>query len=210
MLKDKTQNNANNVFYVYEWYNVDTNIVFYVGKGSKGRLNQIRGRNEYFQRYYEKHNCKVRKTKINLPEDIAYEEEIKLIEKHRLSGQCMCNFKDGGQGGASYNNCSDDTNLLKLIASYINNSTKLIGQYSNIIFLKLGSIHEISLVHAFQEFGLGTSEEYYALDREAKLMVARKMTEIIEEYEYDDEVRDLVEEGACGSFDEYWEHVYKF
>ena len=33
-----------NEYYVYEWYNVDTNEVFYVGKGKKDRYKHIKNR----------------------------------------------------------------------------------------------------------------------------------------------------------------------
>lgn len=40
-----------NKAYVYEWYNVDTNEVFYVGKGINNRMHSMKNRNQYFLRY---------------------------------------------------------------------------------------------------------------------------------------------------------------
>lgn len=86
-------------FYIYEWYNTDTNEVFYVGKGTKGRYKNTYHRNTYFKNYLNKYNCDVLKVKIDLDEDEAFELEKELIKKYRIIGQCMCNFTDGGEGG---------------------------------------------------------------------------------------------------------------
>jgi len=85
-------------FYVYEWYNVDTNEVFYVGKGTKNRCHNIYQRNQYFKNYYNKYNCNVRKIKTDLKETEAFELEIKLISEYRAIDQCKCNLADGGEG----------------------------------------------------------------------------------------------------------------
>ena len=87
-----------NDFYVYEWYNLDTNEVFYVGKGKKERYKNIKQRNQYFKNYYNKHKCTVRKIKTDLLENEAFELEINLIDKYRKIGQCQCNLADGGEG----------------------------------------------------------------------------------------------------------------
>ena len=34
-----------NDFYVYEWFNIDTNEVFYVGKGRGKRYKEVKRRN---------------------------------------------------------------------------------------------------------------------------------------------------------------------
>ena len=43
MNKDKPKR-----FYVYEWYNVDSGEVFYVGKGTGYRYKRTENRNKYF------------------------------------------------------------------------------------------------------------------------------------------------------------------
>lgn len=91
-------------FYVYEWYNADTDEVFYVGKGRKQRYKNIEQRNTYFKNYYNKYRCEVRKMKIEMEECDAYEFEKELIEKYRNIGQCKCNLLDGGKGGSSNGN----------------------------------------------------------------------------------------------------------
>ena len=87
-----------NDFYVYEWFNIDTNEVFYVGKGRKNRYKNVLQRNKYFKNYYNKHMCDVRKVKININENDAFNLEIELIAKYREIGQAKCNLTDGGEG----------------------------------------------------------------------------------------------------------------
>jgi len=87
-----------NRFYVYEWYNIDTNEIFYVGKGNGARYTNITQRNQYFKNYYNKYNCSVRKIKTELEEDVAFNLEIELIDKYRKMGQCKCNIANGGEG----------------------------------------------------------------------------------------------------------------
>lgn len=44
-----------NVYYIYEWYNIETGEVFYVGKGKTRRKNDLFGRNKFFIDYYNTH-----------------------------------------------------------------------------------------------------------------------------------------------------------
>lgn len=85
-------------FYVYEWFNTDTDEVFYVGKGSGNRYKIKNGRNKYFLNYCNKYKCKSRKIKEGLTEEEAFELEIKTIREYRLIGQCQCNLSNGGEG----------------------------------------------------------------------------------------------------------------
>jgi len=85
-------------FYIYEWYNVDTNEVFYVGKGRLNRYKNIKQRNNYFNNYYNKYNCNVRKVKTEMEENEAFELEIKLIAEYRMINQAQCNLTNGGEG----------------------------------------------------------------------------------------------------------------
>ncbi|WP_125154464.1 hypothetical protein [Clostridium rectalis] len=87
-----------NNFYVYEWYNMDSKEVFYVGKGKNKRYKNTTKRNQYFKNYYNKYECSVRKVKENLTEKEAFNYEIELIEKYRNINQCKCNLTNGGEG----------------------------------------------------------------------------------------------------------------
>lgn len=42
------------MFYVYEWYNIDTGYIFYVGKGTKKRVYSKTSRNKLFFRILKK------------------------------------------------------------------------------------------------------------------------------------------------------------
>lgn len=85
-------------FYIYEWYNTDTNEVFYVGKGTKNRYKDTYNRNKYFKNYYNKYNCSVRKVKIDLDENEAFKLEMELIKQYWELEQCKCNLTEGGEG----------------------------------------------------------------------------------------------------------------
>lgn len=88
-------------FYVYEWFDVDTGHVFYVGKGTNDRYKKTSqgSRNVFFVRYYNTHNCDVRKIFENLTEEEAYKKEQETILKYKLNNECECNFTNGGEGG---------------------------------------------------------------------------------------------------------------
>ena len=92
-------------YYVYEWYNVDTGHVFYVGKGTGDRAGKvgISARNIYFCRYYSKYNCDYRIVEDNLDEKSAYILENKICKERKENGECECNIADtslcsGGSG----------------------------------------------------------------------------------------------------------------
>lgn len=91
-------NNNKDDFYIYEWFNVDTCEVFYVGKGRKNRYKNITQRNQYFKNYYNKYNCNVRIIENKLSEHQAFKLEKEYIQKYREVNQCQCNLADGGEG----------------------------------------------------------------------------------------------------------------
>ena len=91
-----------NKFYVYEWYNVDTDEVFYVGKGCGKRYKEISRRNELFKEYYEKFNVDVRLLKENLSEEEAFYYEKYYVEEYKQNGQCSCNLAEAGYGGCNF------------------------------------------------------------------------------------------------------------
>lgn len=86
-------------FYVYEWYVVDTNEVFYVGKGTGDRYKRLNGRNYFFQCMYDTHNCDVRKIYENLTEEEAFKKEIETIKYYKENTDYrLTNQTDGGEG----------------------------------------------------------------------------------------------------------------
>lgn len=86
------------MFYVYEYYKKDTDEVFYVGKGTGNRINELHNRNQYFNAVYRKYDCGVRKTHEGLTNDEACEIEIRRIAELKEIGQAYCNFTEGGTG----------------------------------------------------------------------------------------------------------------
>lgn len=91
------------IYYVYEWYNIDTGAIFYVGKGCKNRykIAHESSRNRYFLRYIKKYNCDSRIIINNLTEEEAYQKEHETILKYKEMGYELTNCDDGGHPGGS-------------------------------------------------------------------------------------------------------------
>ena len=89
----------NKKYYVYEWFNVVTGEVFYVGKGIRNRYCQLSDRNQHFRDYFNTHECESRIVYENLTEQEAYEKEKELIKYYReTSNFRLTNVTDGGEG----------------------------------------------------------------------------------------------------------------
>ena len=86
------------MFYVYEWFIVDTNEVFYVGKGTGNRRFETHNRNQYFKNILGKYRCAVRLVHQSLTNDEACELEKERIAELRVIGKAKCNFTSGGTG----------------------------------------------------------------------------------------------------------------
>lgn len=86
-----------NEYYVYEWFNIDTGDVFYVGKGKKDRWKSLKSRSKAFKEYYNSHNCDVRKIKDNMREEDAYALEKETILRYKNISTVLCNIDDGGR-----------------------------------------------------------------------------------------------------------------
>jgi hypothetical protein len=86
-------------YLVYTHTRLDTNQVFYIGKGKVGRIRQTSNRNKYWQNIVKK--CNGFKSDIlagNLTEKEALSFEILMIKKLRESGLKLCNLTNGGDG----------------------------------------------------------------------------------------------------------------
>ena len=88
------------MYYVYEWFIVDTNEVIYVGKGSNKRY-KVRKHNRFFNDMIKKYKCESRIIKRFKNEEDAFNYEYKRINELREIGQCVCNIYDGGFGGTT-------------------------------------------------------------------------------------------------------------
>lgn len=86
------------MFYVYEWYIVDTNEIIYVGKGCRNRY-KVTKHNKMFNEMIKRYNCKSRIVKTFDNEKDAFEYEFIRINELRDKNQCVCNIYNGGTGG---------------------------------------------------------------------------------------------------------------
>ena len=86
-------------YYVYEYYIVGTNEVFYVGKGKGNRYKTTKRNNKFFNDMYNSHNCNVRKVYEGLDEKTSFQKEVELIRYYRENTTYrLTNQTDGGEG----------------------------------------------------------------------------------------------------------------
>lgn len=95
------EKNKNNIYYVYEWFDVDSGYVFYVGKGKYNRASDLCRRNNLFTTYYSTHQCDFRYIRKNMIEEEAYALEREIILHYKHISQCHCNIDDGGRRGGA-------------------------------------------------------------------------------------------------------------
>jgi len=89
-----------NKFYVYRHIRLDTNTVFYVGKGI-GRRAWQKGKthhNKYWNRIVNKHDYRVELVIDNIEEGLAVKKEIEFIKLYKSFRQCEANHTNGGKG----------------------------------------------------------------------------------------------------------------
>lgn len=87
------------MFYVYKWFVIDTNEVFYIGKGKDRRAQRVTGRNKYFLEYYNNYNCDYEIIKYFEEENDAFNYEKELIAYYQSINQAKANIDKGGKGG---------------------------------------------------------------------------------------------------------------
>lgn len=91
------------LYYVYIWYVIETNEVFYVGKGKGKRYKQVSGRNKFFMDMYISHNCNAKKIYENLTEAEAFQKEQETIKWYKEHTNFrLTNQTDGGEGSAGW------------------------------------------------------------------------------------------------------------
>lgn len=91
-----------NRFYVYEIYDIDTNEVIYVGKGTgQRRYSRSNHRSDEFIKSIHRRNVKSRIVEDSLTNEDALSKEIEQIKKRKEEGHPLCNKTEGGQGFTS-------------------------------------------------------------------------------------------------------------
>lgn len=89
------------MFYVYEWFVVETGEIIYVGKGSRNRYKSKK-KNKMLNRIIEKEKCDVRIIAYYESEVEAFEAERKRINFLKEHDQAVCNKCVYSTGGVSY------------------------------------------------------------------------------------------------------------
>lgn len=87
-------------YYIYAWYYIDTNEVFYIGKGTGNRyIDTKHSRNAYFKNIVNSANVDVKILIDNLTNKESLDIERKLIHEYWNNSECKANFHEGGLGG---------------------------------------------------------------------------------------------------------------
>lgn len=88
------------MYYVYEFYIVETGEVIYAGKGT-GRRYKVRSqRNQFLTDMLKRNKCESRIVKEFQTEKEAFLYEYDYIKSLKSKGQCVCNIYNGGAGGS--------------------------------------------------------------------------------------------------------------
>ena len=168
------------MFYVYEWFNVKTNEIFYVGKGKGNRYQIGVKRNKLFLEYYKNNECDVRIIKYFETENEAFEYERLRIEYLKDKNQCMCNIRHGGYGGITnwwtpdIKNYYSKNNIMKLQNQKErmskNNPMKNPNTVKKVVAKKskkivIGNKIFSSIVEASKEFNVRDTAIQYWLER---------------------------------------------
>lgn len=88
------------MYYVYEWFIVESGEIIYVGKGTRLRY-KVRKHNKLFNEMIRRYNCESRIVKEFSTEQEAFDYEYLYVNELRDKGQCICNIKNGGFGGST-------------------------------------------------------------------------------------------------------------
>ena len=87
-----------NMYYTYAHIRLDTNAIFYIGKGAGRRLNRKDNRNKYWKHIVEKHGFKAIKLADWDNEADAFNHEKVLITYLKNKNIELVNVTNGGDG----------------------------------------------------------------------------------------------------------------
>ena len=88
------------MYYVYEWFIVETGEIIYVGKGTRNRY-KVRKHNRFFDDMINRFECSSRIIKTFETEKEAFDYEFERVLELKMQGQCVCNLQSGGFGGST-------------------------------------------------------------------------------------------------------------
>lgn len=88
------------MYYVYEWFVVETGEVIYVGKGTN-RRHKVRKHNKIFNDMINRLKCNSRIIMEFESERDAFSFEYERVSELKAIGQCVCNIYQGGFGGTT-------------------------------------------------------------------------------------------------------------
>lgn len=88
------------MYYVYEWFIIETGEVIYVGKGTHNRY-KVKKHNQFFDDMIKRFKCDSRILKGFENEKDAFEFEYERVNELWSKGQCVCNIYKGGTGGTT-------------------------------------------------------------------------------------------------------------
>ena len=100
-------------YYIYQHRAVDTGNIFYVGKGKGTRLNQSKGRNQYWHRVVAKHGFIAEYIAKNIDEELAFLAEMECIDVYKRRGIQLVNATDGGEGATGYKHTAEHKASMK-------------------------------------------------------------------------------------------------
>lgn len=89
-------------YYVYEWFVIETNEIFYVGKGTKNRYKTRKRENKFFMDFLNNHNCGSRIIFDGLSEVEAYQKEVEVISEYKKLGYRLTNQTEGGDNPPTF------------------------------------------------------------------------------------------------------------
>ena len=114
-MKNKTQDN----FYVYVHINIETNVIFYVGKGNGNRAYAKTRRSVRWTNYTNKHPYRVEFINSNLSDIEALKIEIETIARiGRIDTNTgpLINLTDGGEGASGAVRSEETKNKMSIAA----------------------------------------------------------------------------------------------
>lgn len=105
------------MFYVYTHARADTGEIFYVGKGTRGRLHCKDSRNAWWRNIVAKHGFTAEIVSRHDTELGALAAEESLIAKLSAAGTKLCNLTSGGRSNAGYKFSEESKAKMRLSAN---------------------------------------------------------------------------------------------